>query len=172
MPNDRWPETYKKKYFWREGRTVHASGVMNSFLEAIDRKGARKLVRLWDNWEKVVGSEVASLAHPLGRRGRALVLLADDPMISQHLSFLVPELLGRINGFLGEHLFDDVRFELSDGRPPLDRPRPEQSNAPKITPQRPEQLGKVADALPPDSPVGRAYRAYLNMFKNNKETSD
>ncbi len=172
MGNDRWPDTYKKRYFWREGRTVHASGVMNSFLEAIDRKGARKLVRLWDNWAEVVGPEVASLAHPLGRRGRALVLLADDPMVSQHLSFLVPELLGRINAFLGEHLFDDVRFELSDGRPALDRPRPEQGKHLKIAHQRPENLGKVAAALPPESPVGRAYRAYLKMFKTNKGTSD
>ncbi|MBU1247577.1 MAG: DUF721 domain-containing protein [Proteobacteria bacterium] len=172
MGTDRWPDTYKKRRFWRETRTVSVESALGGLLEALDHKGTLKFVRLWENWAEVVGAEVAGLARPLARRGRTLVLLSEDPMTSQHLSFLVPEILGRINSFLGESLFDDVRFELSDGRPPLNRPSQQTTTPAPRRQKRPKNLGQAADKFDPDSPLGRAYRAYLAMHEDDQETND
>lgn len=124
-----------------------------------------------DNWAEVVGAEIASLARPLGRRGKALILETEDPMVSQHLSFLVPEMLGAIHRFLGESVFEDVRFELCSGRPALDRVRPKQVTSAPRMPKRPDDLGSKADEISPDTPWGRAYQAYLEMFASEEDSS-
>lgn len=144
---------------------------LDGLLGSLDSRGARKLVRLWDAWAEVVGEEIASLAKPLGRRGKALILQTDDPMTSQHLSFLVPQLLGEVNSFLGQPMFEDVRFELSDGRPALDRARPGPAQSAARKPKRPPGLGKAAGQIAPDTPLGRAYRAYLKMFADDEKTT-
>jgi hypothetical protein len=161
---DKWPDSYKERRFWRERRTLAVGSAIEDFLRSFDAKGALRYVNLWDSWAEVVGEEVASMARPLGRRGRSLVLESEDPMVAQHLTFLAPEILGAVNRFLGEPLFDDVRFELAGGRVPLGRKKPPPP-PPLPGPVRPAKLGGRARSLVKDSPVDRAYAAYLRMFE-------
>lgn len=150
-------------------RRVGAEALMR-LLARSDRKGALKLVRLWREWEQVVGPEVAQLARPLAGREGALVLWAEDSVAAQQLSFFAFEIISRVNAFLGEEVFDKVRFELLDGRVPLGgNVRHEPQSAPQ-PPPRPRQLGGLVDTIDPESPVGRAYMAYVRSFSESIST--
>jgi hypothetical protein len=138
--------------------------VMFRALARYDKKGGLRLVRLWRGWPEVVGPEVAELARPLGHKEATLLLWAQDAVAAQQLSYYVPELLARVNEFLGQEVFDKVRFELLDSRVPLGGSRSEAPRAPLGPPPRPPRLGALVDRLDPESAVGRCYRAYVRRF--------
>lgn len=135
-----------------------------------DRKGALRLVRLWREWDEVVGPEVAQLARPMAAREGSLVLWAEDAVAAQQLSYFTFEILERANAFLGEEVFDKVRFELLDGRVPLDGMKREEPLPVPEPPLRPAQLGGLVDKIDPESPVGRAYMAYVRSFSESIST--
>lgn len=144
-------------------RRLGADLILSS-LSRFDKKGGLRLVGLWRQWEQVVGHEIAELARPLGHREGALILLAQDAVAAQELSYYAPELLERANAFLGEEVFDKVRFELLDGRVPLGL---QEKQAPASAPlrlEKPRQLGALVDKIDPDTPAGRCYLAYVRRF--------
>lgn len=75
------------------------------------------LVRLWANWDEVLGERLASLAEPLGSKGSILLIKAEDALQMQELHFLCGELLEKANAFLGCEYFSSVRLTLfGDGK--------------------------------------------------------
>lgn len=141
-------------------------------LSRYDKKGGLRLVRLWREWENVVGPDVAELARPMGHKDATLLLNADDPVAAQQLSYYIPEILERVNAFFGELVFDKVRFELLDGKVPLglhgdpgdlsardEGPRPREGR-----PAMPGPLGGLVDKVDPESAVGHCYLAYVRRF--------
>jgi len=143
-------------------------GLLLSLLGRYDRKGGLRLVQLWRDWAAVVGPEIAELARPVGHKDGALLLAAADSVAAQQLSYFAPELLDRVNAFFGEEVFDKVRFELLDGRAPLDgsqgqpaRPGPETRRVPA---QRLPQVGGLVDRIDPDTAAGRCYLAYVRRY--------
>ena len=135
------------------------------------RSGAEHahLTRLWEHWDMVMGEDLAALASPLGHKKDVLLLAAEDSMAAQDIAMRTEEILERVNAFMNERYFSRVQVELPMGRqdlsrsaPPL-RPRPPDYQAP-----RPENLGDLKKTLPPDSPVGQCYQAYLRYFSRTK----
>jgi predicted nucleic acid-binding Zn ribbon protein len=143
-----------------------------SALSRFDRKGGLRLVRLWRGWEEAVGPDIAELAWPLGHKDGTLILNAADATAAQQLSYYVFELLERVNAFLGEEVFDKVRFELLDGRVPLGR-KPKTASA-QARPQgiRPGNLGGLVGKIDPESAVGRCYMAYVRRFSGRMAQAD
>jgi len=133
-------------------------------LSRYDKKGGLRLVRLWRDWDTVVGADVAELARPLGHREGTLILYTQDAIAAQELTYFVPEILERVNAFLEQEVFDKVRFELLGGRVPLGESRKEGPGALPQRPRRPSSLGGLVGKLDPDSPVGRCYLAYVKWF--------
>ncbi|HKK34128.1 MAG TPA: DUF721 domain-containing protein [Desulfomicrobiaceae bacterium] len=126
-----------------------------------------RLVRLWKTWPEVIGPDMAELLSPLGHRKHTLVLGAEDSMIIQEFSFFAPEILEKVNTALGQAYFDKVHIELLSGKAQLDRIRQRKLTR-TITKRRPENLGRLLDRLPADTPAGRAYRKYLRHFDENE----
>lgn len=121
------------------------------------------LARLWKAWPQVVGEHIAELARPLGHRKTKLLLGAEDAMVMQELVHYAPVVLAQANEFLGRNFFDKVEMHLLGGQVPLDG----EGDSPPVRrpePLRPGSLGGLLADLPPDSPVGRAYRAYVEFF--------
>ncbi|MDR3640268.1 MAG: DUF721 domain-containing protein [Humidesulfovibrio sp.] len=129
-----------------------------------DKKGGLKLVRLWREWENIVGAEVAELARPLGHKDGSLLLCTYDSIAAQQLSYYVPELLERINAFYGELVFDKVRFELLDGRVPLGLQSRADSSTPPKQQKKPSNLGALVETVDPNTAVGHCYLAYVRHF--------
>lgn len=86
-----------------------------------------QIASLWTNWKTVVGEDLADLAKPLGKRKKTLILAAADGMVMQEISFYQNYILDQIKSFLGWQPFDKVKFELLNGRVPLDEIRVEHS---------------------------------------------
>lgn len=140
--------------------------LMLRLLSRYDKKGGLGLVRLWREWESVVGPEVAELASPLGHKDGTLVLFAQDSIAAQQLSYYVPELLERVNSFFGNLVFDKVRFELLDGRVPLGQQTRIDESMPGPRPKKPSNLGGLIGKIDPDTAVGRCYMAYVRYFSS------
>lgn len=149
-------------------RRVGGDAIMR-VLSRYDKKGGLKLVRLWLEWAAVVGPEVAELARPLGHKEGTLLLYAEDSIAAQQLTYFAPEILSRVNEFLGQEVFDKVRFELLNGRVPLGENRRERPQASSLRVQRPPILGGLAGKLDPQSAVGRCYLAYVKRFTQDGE---
>jgi len=159
---------YRRPYDPRKGRkrrgnAVRVGAALPRFISDLDKTGGHALIRLWRNWDDLVG-EMASMVRPLGHRGSKIILAAEDPIIMQEAQFLAQPLLEKINGFLGEEVFDKVSFELLNGRVPLDGEiRPEAPEPPRKL-KKPNGLGDLDEQIDPDTPLGRCYRAYRRMF--------
>ena len=148
---------------------------MNDLKEAIENYLAqhgsgvnKQLSQLWANWDMVMGEELAPITYPLGRRGRTLIVGAEDNMIQQELTFYTYDLLERVNAFMGEPFFEKVQVHLLMGSAPLDEVElPTIPPPPREKPERPANLGNLLGKLDPDSPVTKAYEKYVRMFENN-----
>lgn len=116
----------------------------------------------------VMGEELAPLAYPLGRRGRTLIVGAEDNMVQHELSFYAFDMLERVNAFMGEPFFEKVQVHLLMGNAPLDEiTMPTIPPPPQEEPERPAQLGSLMGKLDPDSPVTKAYEKYVTMFEKS-----
>jgi len=157
---------YFRHYSNKKGRTnrmVSLQDALPSFLDKKDTTGGMILVQLWQAWDELMG-EMASVARPLGHRGKKLILAAEDPMVMQEAQFLAPMILDKINSFFGEEFFDKVVFELLNGRVPLDGLVRPEAPEPLRKLKKPDNLGGLDEKLNPDSPMGRCYQAYRRMF--------
>ena len=72
----------------------------------------RRYYELWRDWPRAVGEDVAALCRPLGHRRGILIAGVEDTVAMQELSYATPEILARVNGYLGENCFDKVQFDL------------------------------------------------------------
>ncbi|MDR2075729.1 MAG: DUF721 domain-containing protein [Desulfovibrio sp.] len=145
----------------REKRLRAAGEAMEAFLARLGGGERRRLCALWNDWDRVLGP-LASLALPLGQDNGVLLLGAEDSMALQEISLQSPEILERANAFMGGPVFLRVRAVLVQGRLPLNRRPPVRTPSPPA-PARPPRLGGLS--LPPDSPAGRCYAAYVAMFR-------
>ncbi len=148
---------------------------MPAFAEKTGDPGKARLTALWANWENVLG-EWAQGAMPLGHRKDILLVGAEDSMLLQELTYAAPEILEQVNAFLahGESgsdvvpFFHKVEFHLLMGKKPLDTPW----ERPKIFPlpiEKPHNIGGLLEVMPLESPLRKAYEAYVQLCKNGKE---
>lgn len=137
---------------------------LESVLSALANGEKLMQVRLWQNWEMVMGPEIAPLAWPLGARNDILIVGGEDNLALQELSFMTPEILERVNAFMDAPAFAKVELRLVMGDRPLDRPPDIQpTECVRPAPPRPGDLGGHLEDMRPDSPVARCYAAYLRM---------
>lgn len=132
-----------------------------SFASRADAAQGFRLAMLWPRWREVLG-DVAPYASPLGHRRSILILGVDDPVAMQESHYDAPDILERVNAFLGQQVFDKIQFDLLQGKTPLDAAKNE-----AITFWRPTRpvianLGNLR--LDPDTAVGRSYAAYVRQF--------
>ena len=139
------------------------SSVLSSCLSRLDGEGRTALRPLWKNWKDVLGPGLGDLARPLGQDGSALRVGAEDSMTLHELSYMAPEILDKVNAFLGHVRFDKVDLQLLNGRTPLDEIRIKRPDF--IVAQAPmPELKSLPEIIPEDSPAGRAYKKYRDMF--------
>lgn len=177
---------------WR-GRTGNAEPAAASLGEALlallqsmggspERAG---LQRLWDNWESVLGEELAGIAQPLGYHagrgegkagsgeGVTLLLAAPDAMLLQELRFRGEEILERVNGFLGKAYFCEVKVSLPLGRSAPARSRQTAPLAPRVeAPAPPLAHGTFLAAMDSASPVARCYARFARHAAGTKDAGD
>lgn len=126
----------------------------------------RSIAALWKNWQSVLGEDLAPLALPMGHKEQQIIIGAEDNMAMQELMLQTPEILERINAFIGEEAFAKVKVVLLLGQRPLNPERPQRIVTPLCPklPPRPPGLGRLRGEMNPESFVTECYEAYLALF--------
>lgn len=151
----------------RERRLRSAHEAVETVFSTLGGKERRHLTALWQNWELVLGGELAALGRPLGHKEHVLTIGADDNMAMQELALQSEEILQRANAFMDSEYFRKVQVVLTQGRTDLARTRPRRPDSPMpaALPPPPAGLGALEHSLDPLSPVTRCYKAYLALFR-------
>ena len=151
----------------RTNEMLPVGGKLDAVLSVLGKSEKLMQVRLWQNWEMVMGPDIAPLAWPLGARNDVLIVGGEDNLALQELSFMTPEILERVNAFMDAPAFGRVELRLIMGDRPLDQPPAIQpSTRVRPLPPRPGDLGAHLEEMRPDSPVARCYAAYLRMHES------
>lgn len=151
----------------RSGKMTLLGDSMDGWLSSHGMQPRHNMLSaLWQNWDIVMGKNLAPLAHPLGHRGNILLVGGDDSCAMQELSYAVPEILERVNAFIDEEYFCKVELHLLMGKTSLRRV--DITEAPILPPPpRPPRLGNLK--LPKDSPLAACYEAYVRIFSGDHE---
>ncbi|GAB6161329.1 hypothetical protein JCM12298_04880 [Desulfothermus naphthae] len=151
----------------------HPSNIIE---EIINKKGGREkfaLIRLWKNWEEVLGKNLSQLARPIGTKGKTVIIGVEDSILMQELSFYSPEILKRINQFLGKELFDKIIYKLLEDKTCLvDIVLKKETKKRRSKILIPENVGHLKETIPQESPVYKAYIKYLECIEKIKKQQE
>lgn len=138
-------------------------GEIFSLLKQMGGRPEKALLQdLWDNWETALGADLASMAQPLGSRGRALIVGASDAMQAQELHFRALELVGLANAFLRTAYFEEARVSLARaGKNCRALSASRDSHAAKKSHQ-PAPTGVFLAQMDKNSPVAACYAAFVH----------
>jgi len=148
------------------------SEVLGVFLSERDARTRFQLSRLWRDWNRVVGSEIARLAEPLGHKKTTLRIGVPDSMVMQEMTHYGPVVLEQVNAYLGMNFFDKIQLELLGDQVSLNATPKDAPNRPEAGPKagpgnasrRPKNLGGLMEKMPRDSAVAKCYGAYVRFF--------
>lgn len=97
-------------------KCVHISEVLPELLRAHQRKHGRELTRILEEWDGVVGDQIAAHARPSAYRNRRLSVTVANSGWLQQLQFLKEDMIARLNDRLGASLIGDIKFRIGTDR--------------------------------------------------------
>lgn len=80
-----------------------------------------KQYALWEQWEQIVGAQLAATARPLRMQDTTLVIAAPNHAWVQQLTFMGPEILQKVQQYLEDGLVTGVRFVVARAADGADR---------------------------------------------------
>lgn len=135
--------------------------ILDKWMAAIGKPEQGRLIRLWQNWAMVMGPELASMAWPLGHRNAVLLVGGEDAMSMQDLSMQSGEILERVNAFMEEPFFNEVRVSLALGKNPLDGAMAVPAPRTRVMLERgPAPSGVYLEVMDAQSSVARCYARF------------
>ena len=95
------------------GPLTEMSSLLDRVVRGMGAPGTDAVDLVFNRWEEVVGSVLASRTRTAGLDGGRLVLVADDPAVVSHVRWLEADLLERLDTLLGAGRVTgvDVRVE-------------------------------------------------------------
>jgi predicted nucleic acid-binding Zn ribbon protein len=72
----------------------------------------KELLKVWDIWEDVVGTAIASNARPAAFKGSILLLHVSNSTWLHHLHFLEEEIITKLNQAIGSEQVKFVQFKI------------------------------------------------------------
>ncbi len=70
------------------------------------------VLRLWEQWEGVVGATIAQNTRPEAIKGGLLLVHVSSAPWMQQLQFLKSELIEKLNQALGKAVIEEIRFQI------------------------------------------------------------
>ena len=124
--------------------------VLDETLRALGIDAPIKNYSLFGAWKEIVGETIALQSQPRSLRNQILFVHVSHSTWMQQLQFLKPQLLEKLNAFLGESQIRDIRFKIGKIALPSASPSPS-----PVWPKEPldkgtlvrmnELLGKIED---------------------------
>ncbi|MDP2969590.1 MAG: DUF721 domain-containing protein [Deltaproteobacteria bacterium] len=94
----------------KKPQSIHS--ILEQTLKGLKLDVPLKTYSIWGAWKEIVGEPIALQTQPRAIRNHILFIDVSHSTWMQQLQFLKPTLLGKINGFLGESLIEDIRFKV------------------------------------------------------------
>ncbi|MDP2972061.1 MAG: DUF721 domain-containing protein [Deltaproteobacteria bacterium] len=94
----------------KKPQSIHS--ILEQTLKGLELDVPLKTYSIWGACKEIVGEAIALQTQPRAIRNHILFIDVSHSTWMQQLQFLKPTLLGKINGFLGESLIEDIRFKV------------------------------------------------------------
>lgn len=98
------------------GPLTDMSSLLDRVVRGMGAPGTDAVDLVFNRWEEVVGTVLASRTRPAGLEGGRLVLVADDPAVVSHVRWLEADLIERLDGLLGVGRVTGVDVRVSRSR--------------------------------------------------------
>jgi len=93
-------------------RFVKLGHIIQDVLRSQRKHGDAKMVRVWDIWSSAVGGPIGANTRPAAFKGKLLIVNVTDSAWLQQVWFLKKEIIGKVNGCLGEDLVEEIKFKI------------------------------------------------------------
>lgn len=160
---------YYKRYRSRYGKSV-AVDLESAIVKLLEAMGGdpqkAKFARLWEEWQAILGEELAAMVTPLGTDKKHLLVGVEDALAMQEAQYQKDDILQKINAWLGQDYFDDVRLSLMLGREARKGKKPDPILPENDMEDGMEEMEKSGATgiylknMDPNSPVAKAYARY------------
>jgi len=94
--------------------------VLEGILKSLEIETPLRAYSILGVWKDLMGEPIALQTRPRAIRNRILFVDVSHPTWIQQLQFLKPQLIEKVNAFMGERFIEDIRFKLgkTDQTPP------------------------------------------------------
>lgn len=160
-----------RKYYLRylKSRTNRVDNLQQAITKLLTAMGGdpqkAKFSKLWQSWSNILGEDLASMAYPLGTENKYLLVGVEDALTMQEVQFQKDEIKQKVNDWLGNEYFEDVRLSLMLGREAKGEIKPSANDQEIVTIHQSEPKnvlrGTFLKDMDPDSAVAKAYAKYV-----------
>lgn len=140
----------------KKPQSIHS--ILEQTLKGLELDVPLKTYSIWGAWKEIVGEAIALQTQPRAIRNHILFIDVSHSTWMQQLQFLKPTLLGKINGFLGESLIEDIRFKVGKILPAV-TPLPERKEE-RLDRQTMNQIERLVENIT-DAEVKKGFRELL-----------
>ncbi len=92
--------------------SVPIADVLPGLLSRLRPPGEPGMREIWEQWERLVGEEIARNARPAAFKGSILLVHVSSPAWIHHLRFLKSDLLARLNAEPGRPRVTEIKFKV------------------------------------------------------------
>lgn len=118
----------------RGGNPLLLGDILNSQVRSLKWERKLREMKVFDQWESIVGPRIAEHATPVGVKKKRLAIAVESPAWSQQLTFLKRDMLAKIGELLGPGVIEDIYLTggLEKGPPegPAEEPEPFETVSP------------------------------------------
>ena len=92
---------------------VHLRSVLEQILKDFGTPDITTVTSIIDQWEEIVGSDLATKISAVAISGSELIVRVDDPVWASQISWLENQLLDKITRLIGEEKITSIRVRTT-----------------------------------------------------------
>ena len=92
---------------------VHLRSVLEQLLKDFGTPDIRVVTSIVDQWEEVVGIDLAAKISAVAVSGSELIVRVDDPVWASQINWLEKQLLDKITSLVGEEKITSIRVRTT-----------------------------------------------------------
>ena len=92
---------------------VHLRSVLEQLLKDFGTPDITTVTSIIDQWEEIVGSDLATKISAVAINGSELIVRVDDPAWASQISWLEKQLLDKITRLVGEEKITSIRVRTT-----------------------------------------------------------
>ena len=91
----------------------HIGDILRTTLEKWLNTAGEPITRIWEVWERAVGSDIADNARPAYLKKKMLVVHVPSSVWIQQLQFSKKAIIDNINNAAGDRLVSEIKFKIA-----------------------------------------------------------